>query len=149
LTSWQRLPLGRAPSVVMSNRARSRWPGCCGLGAAKGQTVRDVVAISPEELKKEFYKQVYVVGHELAHVLQFEAIGSPGSGADERWHLMEERYAAEASAYGRREQYDIPPNLTFRGLDVVDRRFTLESIAACVGQESSGHYLDRVGGSSR
>jgi hypothetical protein len=111
------------------------------LGGAAGHTVRDRVEISPEELKRPLEKQLYVVGHELAHVLQFEVIGPPGADADTRWHMMEERYASEARGVGRGSQYDAPPNLTFSGLNVVDRRYPLEAIATRVGNETSGRLF--------
>jgi hypothetical protein len=112
------------------------------LGGPPGHTVRDVVEISPEELERPLRNQMYVVGHELTHVLQYDVIGAPGADADTRWNLMEARYAAEARGPGRGRQYDVPPDLTFRGLKVLDPRFTLESIAVRVGNESSGRIFD-------
>jgi hypothetical protein len=112
------------------------------LGGARGHTVRDVVQIDPRELDRPLDKQLYLVGHELTHVLQFEVIGGPGKDADQRWELMEERYAAEARGPGRGSQYDVPPELTFTGLNVLDRRFTLESIGVRVGHECSGRLFE-------
>lgn len=112
------------------------------LGGPAGHTVRDVVQIDPSELKRPLQNQLYLVGHELAHVLQFEVMGAAGTDADERWRLMEERYASEARGPGRGSQYEVPPELTFTGLNVVDRRFTLESIAVRVGRECSGRLYE-------
>ncbi len=113
------------------------------IGAAKGQTVRGVVYVSPSELERPLANQLYLIGHELTHALQFELIGPAGADADERWSLMLERYAAEARGPGRASQYDVPDDLRLAGLNVVDARFTLESIASRVGREGSGRVYDR------
>jgi hypothetical protein len=113
------------------------------LGAAKAHTVRGVVEISPGELTRPLEKQLYIIGHELTHVLQFDAIGAAGADADTRWTLMVDRYASEARGEGRGSQYDVPADLSVGGLNVVDPRFTLESMAVRVGREAQGRLYDR------
>lgn len=96
------------------------------IGAAKGQTNRGVVSVSPDLLQRPLEKQLYVITHELTHVLQFDVIGPPGADADTRWSLMSNRYAAETKEPGRGSQYEIPADLHLAGLSVVDPRFPLE-----------------------
>jgi Flp pilus assembly pilin Flp len=113
------------------------------LGGPVGQTVRDVIYISPEELSRPLSKQLYTIGHELTHVLQFEV--SPGANADAKWASLNKRYAADAAKYGQGGAYSrtgISGPLS--DLNVLDRRFGAEGLAAYVGLEVEGSFYDAV-----
>jgi hypothetical protein len=111
------------------------------LGAAYGKTERDTILISPKELDAKGENQFYLITHELTHVLQFEV--SPGDSADARWSYMQNRYASESEREGRRDQYRQGMQDVSWRLDVLDNRFTLESIAVKIGAEGQGRYWDR------
>ncbi len=114
------------------------------LPVGKAHTVRDVVEMSPEELKQELRKQLYVITHELTHVMQYNLM--PGANPDARWAAMEKRYKDEFAKYGEQGQYAQTPELmgiSFSSLNVVDPRFPLEALARRVGVEGHNSLYDR------
>jgi Flp pilus assembly pilin Flp len=113
------------------------------LGGPVGHTVRDVIEISPDQLSRPLVNQLYTIGHELTHVLQFQV--SPGADADARWASLSERYAADAAKFSRAGAYSTSGiSGPLSDLNVLDSRFGAEGLATYVGLEAQGSFFDAV-----
>ncbi|HEY2410267.1 MAG TPA: RHS repeat-associated core domain-containing protein [Polyangiaceae bacterium] len=98
------------------------------LGHNNGQTFGTNIALNPNRLLDGFAAVLETLAHELTHTVQILHYGDRG--------IVDDREDAELELWGT-DVYDVPEaleRLSINQINPVDPRFTLEAIAARVGE---------------